>query len=169
MYLLQVVLPAPWGLLGIQPRTEWGLLGILFSPLLHASLAHLVSNAAALFPLLLLLFSDDRYRPEPTLAAIWLASGLGTWLIGRGGSVHIGASGIVFGLISYLIASGLWMRSWRAALVAVVVLVLFGSALAGVLPQSGPVSWEGHLCGAAAGIGSAWDTHAPRRRRTRRW
>jgi membrane associated rhomboid family serine protease len=165
MYLLQVALPAPWGLLGILPRTETGLVGVLFAPLLHANLAHLVSNATPLFVLLLLLFSDSRYRPEPTLAAIWLASGMGTWLIGRGDAVHIGASGIVFGLVSYLIVSGLMMRSWRAASVALVVLFLFGGVFLGALPQPGPISWEGHLCGAAAGVWSARYTHG----RSRGW
>jgi membrane associated rhomboid family serine protease len=161
VYLLQVLLPAPWALLGILPRTEAGLVGVLFAPLLHGSLAHLVSNATPLLVLLLLLFSDSRYRPEPTLVAIWLASGLGTWLIGRGGAVHIGASGLVFGLVSYLIASGLMMRSWRAALVALLVLFLFGGVLYGVVPQPGPVSWEGHLCGAGAGVWSARRNHRP--------
>lgn len=166
MFLLQVVLPAPWGALGILPRTEAGLIGVLFAPLLHGSLAHLLSNATPLFVLLVLLFSDDRYRPEPTLVAIWLASGLGTWAIGRGGAVHIGASAIVFGLIGYLVAAGLLMRSWRAALVALAVLLLFSGVFYGLVPQPGPVSWEGHLCGALAGIWSAHRTHGgPRRRR----
>lgn len=168
MFLLQIALPAPWERLGILPRTEAGLMGVLFSPLLHASLAHLLSNATPLFVLLVLLFSDDRYRPEPTLVAIWLASGLGTWLIGRGGAVHIGASGIVFGLISYLIASGLLMQSWRAAGVAVLVLLLFGGVFYGLVPQPGAVSWEGHLCGAAAGVWSARGTHGPGPARWRR-
>jgi membrane associated rhomboid family serine protease len=172
MFLLQVLLPAPWGRLGILPRTEEGLIGILSAPLLHGSWAHLLSNATPLFVLLVLLFSDLRYRPEPTLAAIWLASGLGTWLIGRGGAVHIGASGIVFGLLSYLIVSGLLMRSWRAALVSIAVLLLFGSTFYGLIPQPGPVSWEGHLCGAAAGVWSARSTHRQgwsRRRQPLSW
>ena len=167
MFFFQWALPAPWGTLGILPRTEAGLIGVLFSPLLHGSLTHLLSNATPLFVLLLLLFSDDRYRPEWTLVAIWLASGLGTWAIGRGNAVHIGASGIVFGLISYLIASGLLMQSWRAALVALVVLVLFGGVFYGLVPQPGSVSWEGHLCGAVAGVWSARGTHGRRHWRRR--
>jgi membrane associated rhomboid family serine protease len=167
IYLLQLLLPAPWGRLAILPRTEAGLAGVLFAPLLHASFSHLVSNAAPLLVLLVVLFSDPRYRPEPTLAVIWLASGLGTWLIGRGGAVHLGASGLVFGLVSYLIVSGLLMRSWRAAIVALAVFFLFGGIAYGLLPQPGPVSWEGHLCGALAGAASAHRTHGrPRRLRT---
>lgn len=140
---------------GIVPRTTSGLLGILFSPLLHANFRHVMANAVPLFVLLLLLQSDSRYRPYRTLALIWLASGLGTWLIGRGNAVHIGASSIVFGLAAFLITAGFVMRSWRSAVVAIFVLVLYGGIFYGALPQAGPISWEGHLCGAVAGVWTA--------------
>jgi membrane associated rhomboid family serine protease len=146
--------------LGIVPRTEHGLLGILFSPLLHANPAHLFANALPLFILLTLLFWDRHYHPWQTLGSVWLGSGLGTWLIGRGGSVHIGASSIIFGLVTYLGVAGLLMRSWRSAFVAILVLLAFGGILYGVLPQRGPVSWEGHLCGAVAGVLAARRNHA---------
>src|SRR6266576_3991753 len=87
---------------GIVPRTVPGLIGIAFSPLLHASPTHLLANALPLFVLLVLLFWDRHYYPALTLASIWFFSGLGTWLIGRGDTVHIGASSIVFGLVAYL-------------------------------------------------------------------
>jgi membrane associated rhomboid family serine protease len=145
---------------GIVPRTEWGLIGVIFSPLLHASFSHVIANSVPLFVLLLVLFSDRRYYAAKTLALIWVASGLGTWIIGRGGSVHIGASSIVFGLIVYLIVAGLLMGSWRAAIIAVLVFLLFGVSLLGVLPHAGPISWEGHLCGAAAGLWAARWNHA---------
>ncbi len=141
---------------GIVPRTVPGLAGILCSPLLHANFAHLAANAIPLFVLLTILFWDRRYRPWSTLASIWLVSGFGTWLIGRGGSVHIGASSIIFGLVAYLIVAGLLMRSWRSAMIAFLVLLAFGGIFYGVLPQEGPVSWEGHLCGSLAGVAAAW-------------
>ena len=140
---------------GIVPRTERGLIGILFSPLLHANVGHLLANSLPLFILLVLLFWDRHYHPWLTLSAIWLISGLGTWLIGRGGAVHIGASSIIFGLATYLIAAGFWMKSWRTVLVAVAVFVGFGGFFYGVLPTNGPVSWEGHLSGAVAGLWAA--------------
>src|SRR5438270_13785803 len=99
---------------GIIPRTVPGLVGIAFSPLLHASPAHLLANALPLFILLILLFWDRHYYPALTLSSIWFFSGLGTWLIGRGNTVHIGASSIIFGLVAYLIAAGFLMRSWRS-------------------------------------------------------
>jgi membrane associated rhomboid family serine protease len=139
---------------GIYPRTQAGLLGILFAPLLHANLQHLLANAAPLYVLLVLLLSNPAYHPSRTLAFIWFASGLGTWLIGRE-AIHIGASSIVFGLASFLIIAGLLMRSWWAAFVAIFVAICYGGIFYGVLPQEGPISWEGHLSGALAGAWSA--------------
>jgi membrane associated rhomboid family serine protease len=150
---VETLLQTSLGQFGILPRTALGLRGIVFAPLLHADLRHLLANAVPLFVLLALLLSDRSYHPWRTLALIWIASGLGTWLIGRGNAMHIGASAIVFGLASFLILSGLLMRSWRSALVAVLVAVLYGGIFYGVLPHAGPISWEGHLCGAVAG---AW-------------
>jgi len=144
---------------GIVPRTVPGLLGIAFSPLLHASPAHLLANALPLFVLLVLLFWDRHYFPALTLASIWFFSGLGTWLIGRGNTVHIGASSIIFGLVAYLIAAGFLMRSWRSTLVALLVVFAFGGIFYGILPQAGPISWEGHLAGVVAGIWAAKRNH----------
>jgi membrane associated rhomboid family serine protease len=144
---------------GIVPRSVPGLMGIVCSPLLHAGPAHLLANALPLFILLVLLFWDRHYYPGLTVCSIWFFSGLGTWLIGRRGAVHIGASSIIFGLVAYLIVAGFLMRSWRSAIVAVIVLLVFGGIFYGVLPQQGPVSWEGHLSGALAGIWAAKRNH----------
>jgi membrane associated rhomboid family serine protease len=157
--LLDWLLPIDLRVFGIVPRTVRGLLGILVSPLLHLGFPHLAANALPLLVLLILLFGQHHYTPERTLAWIWLGSGIGTWLIGRGGSIHIGASSIIYGLVAYLIAAGWWMRSWRSMLVAGLVLVLYGGAFYGLLPQRGTVSWEGHLAGAIAGLLVARQTH----------
>jgi membrane associated rhomboid family serine protease len=138
--------------LGIVPRTVGGLVGILFSPLLHFNWSHLAANAAPLFVLLLLLLGHREYHPWRTLSLIWVASGLGTWLIGRGHSVHLGASSLIFGLAAFLIVAGLRVRSWQAVAVSILVAVLYGGIFYGVMPRSGPISWEGHLCGAIAGV-----------------
>ncbi len=144
---------------GILPRTMSGLIGVAFGPLLHANGAHLAANFIPLFVLSLVLFADPRYRPGTTLAIIWVASGLGTWLIGRSGSIHIGASSVIYGLVAYLIVAGFRMQSWRAALVAIIVVFLYGGLIYGVLPQTGPISWEGHLSGAVAGVWAALRLH----------
>jgi membrane associated rhomboid family serine protease len=142
--------------LGILPRTVPGLIGILLSPLLHANFAHLAANALPLLILLTILFWDAHYRPWQTLGSIWILSGLGTWLIGRSGSIHIGASSIIFGLVAHMIVAGLFMRSWRSAFTAILVFLAFGGIFYGVLPHDGPISWEAHLCGALAGLVVAW-------------
>jgi membrane associated rhomboid family serine protease len=160
VWALQVLLPLDLRVLGILPRTLRGLLGILFSPLLHLSLAHLLANALPLFVLLLLLFAHREYDPEWALSWIWLGSGLGTWLIGRGNAVHIGASSLIYGLVVYLVSAAWWMRTWRPAWIAMLVLLLYGGIFFGVLPHRGMVSWEGHLAGAIAGWFAARWIHA---------
>ena len=112
--------------LGIRPRTAAGLAGIAFGPLLHGNLNHLLANAVPLLVLLILLHSNRAYHPTRTLLLIWAASGLGTWAIGRGDAVHIGASSIVFGLAAFLIVAGFQMKSWAAAAVALVVFLFYG-------------------------------------------
>jgi len=150
---------------GILPRTPHGLIGIVFSPLLHANLAHLVANSIPLLVLLTLLFWDRKYHPGTTLTIIWLISGLGTWLIGRnetGGQpiIHIGASSLIYGIVAYLIASAFWMQRWRSAFIALLVLILYGGIFFGALPQNGTISWEGHLAGMIAGIWCASRLHS---------
>ncbi|MBI4659131.1 MAG: rhomboid family intramembrane serine protease [Verrucomicrobia bacterium] len=154
------LLPLDLRVFGIVPRRVPGLIGVAFSPLLHADTAHLMANSLPLFVLLLLLFWDRRYHPVATLAVIWVASGFGTWLIGRGDAIHIGASSIIYGLVVYLMAAAFWMKRWRPAIVAIFVFVIYGGIFYGVLPQRGHVSWEGHLAGAIAGWWTARRNHA---------
>lgn len=137
--------------LGLRPRYLSGLTGIIAMPFLHASLTHLLSN---LVPLTVLLFLTRLIRPRPlaTVVGIAVLGGLLTWVFARGGN-HIGASGLVFGLATFLMASGLHARSLTAVAVAVVTLFLYGATiLGGVVPTGGAVSWDGHLAGAVAGI-----------------
>jgi membrane associated rhomboid family serine protease len=136
---------------GVHPRTSWGLLGILFSPLLHGNAAHLTANAISLFLLLVILFLYREYKGDRTLILIWLLGGIGTWLIGRSNTTHIGASGVIYGLVTYLICAAWWLRSWRSAMMAIAVFLVYGGIFYGVLPQRGIISWEGHLSGAIAG------------------
>jgi len=149
---------------GIWPRTIWGSIGILFSPLLHYNEAHLTTNAISLFVLLIILFLHREYRPDLAFLSIWIFSGVGTWLIGRAGTegkpiVHIGASGVIYGLVTYLIAAAWWLRSWTSFFWSIAILFLYGGIFYGMLPQPGVISWEGHLAGAIAGVLVAWRQH----------
>jgi membrane associated rhomboid family serine protease len=141
---------------GIRPRTAVGLIGIVFSPFLHANSAHVTANCSALLVLLFLLFLNRKYRAEETLLLIWFGSGFGTWLIGRGAvngqpEVHIGASSVIYGLIVYLLAAGWWMKGWRPVVVALIVLFFYAGAIYGLVPRDPRISWEGHLSGAVVG------------------
>jgi membrane associated rhomboid family serine protease len=143
---------------GIIPRSPRGLVGILFSPLLHYNDAHLMTNAVSLFLLLIILFLHREYRPDLAFISIWVFSGFGTWLIGRP-AIHIGASGVIYGLVTYLIAAAWWLRSWTSFFWAVAILFLYGGLFYGALPQPGIISWEGHLAGAVTGVIVAWRQH----------
>jgi membrane associated rhomboid family serine protease len=147
---------------GIRPRTEAGLWGILFAPFLHAGFAHLLANTVPLLVLgwLVLLRSLRDFLWVTAVAA--LLGGLGVWLFGGTDTVHVGASGLVFGYLGYHFLRGYWERSLSAILIAVVAGVLYGSALWGILPIRHGVSWESHLFGFTGGAAAA---SAHRRRR----
>lgn len=146
VFLGRLVIPG----LGLIPRRVDGLDGILFSPLLHAGWGHLIGNTTALI-VLLPVAALVSGRPVRLLAAAWLGSGLLTWIIGTPG-VHVGASGIVYALVAFLIVYGIAARRPVAVVVSVVVaLTHLGSSLIGLLPAPG-ISWTGHLAGALVGV-----------------
>ncbi len=141
--------------LGVYPRHLSGIPGIFLSPLIHGDLLHLLSNT---FPLLLL--SGFLFYHYPRLAVeicIWLylTTNLWTFMLARQ-SYHIGASGVVYGLASYLLFSGLFRRDRDAITLSAVVLVLYGGMVYGVLPLEEGISWESHLFGAISGLLLAW-------------
>lgn len=141
---------------GIRPRDTWGLIGIPCSPFLHANMGHLIANMSGLLILGLALMALEGRKALFIVGTIVVFGGLGTWLIGNGQSVHVGASGVVFGLIGYLIAAGWYKRTTAYIMVAIAVLTVYGGvALWGVLPIHPGISWEGHLCGFLAGVADA--------------
>ncbi|MBX7442805.1 MULTISPECIES: rhomboid family intramembrane serine protease [unclassified Arthrobacter] len=139
---------------GLRPRSADGLLDIFTFPLLHANLNHLLSNSLPLIIFGFLVFLSGLRVFLTALAFSWLGSGLTVWLIGDG--VTVGASGLVFGLFSFLLVRGFFNRSWRQILLAVVLFMGYGSILLGVLPfVAGYISWQAHLGGAAGGVVAA--------------
>ncbi|ALG07174.1 rhomboid family protein [Kibdelosporangium phytohabitans] len=152
---------------GIWPREidEWD--GILWAPLLHAGWDHVTANAVPFLVLGLLTTAGGTGQFLGVTAIIWLFSGVGTFLIGQPG-VHLGASGVVFGFLTFVLVRGLFVRSLPQILIAVVVFGVYGSVLWGVLPNQTGVSWEGHLCGAVGGVVAAWLVGRSLKQATRR-
>lgn len=136
---------------GILPRTQSGLIGIITAPFIHANTQHLIANSLPFFALSLLLFLFYHKKSLIYLMSIWITSGTLTWLIGRASS-HIGANGIIYGLISFLIIGGILSWKRKLILVSVVVFFLYSSLIWGIFPSEKNVSWEGHLSGAISGV-----------------
>lgn len=164
IFLIDWILPVDLNHFGVIPRHFRGLIGIPVSPFLHANLSHLAGNTIPL-AVLLTLMAGSRADSWPTVGAIVLASGGLLWLVGRGESsgvttVHVGASGLIYGLIAFLIVAGFLERRFVSLIVAIAVAFVYGSTLfLGVLPTAGShISWDGHLTGAIAGAGVAWMT-----------
>lgn len=140
---------------GIVPRTRAGLWGIPLSPLLHRDLSHLASNTLPLLALGGLVAARGARTLAPAALIIILLGGLGVWIAGRS-AIHIGASGLAFGLFGYLVALGWHERTPLAVGIAIAVVAVYGGIVFfGALPQSGFVSWEAHLCGLMAGVVAA--------------
>lgn len=135
---------------GIKPRNIIGLRGVIFSPFLHGGLIHLIMNSV---PMLVLggfvAIKGEKTFFEATIIII-LLGGLGTWIIGRP-AYHVGASGLVFGYLGFLLSTGYYERTASSIIVAAIVFFLYGGMIWGVLPTLPFVSWEGHLCGLLAG------------------
>jgi membrane associated rhomboid family serine protease len=139
---------------GVRPRQLAGLPGILFAPLVHGGFAHLFANSLPLLVLgtaMLYLYPSAALRVLP---AVYLGPGVAVWLFARGG-VHVGASGLVYGLVSYIFVAGLIRRDRRAIAASLLVCFMYGALVWGVLPIEPGVSWETHLAAAVIGVALA--------------
>jgi membrane associated rhomboid family serine protease len=136
---------------GIVPRHSEGIKGILFAPFLHGSFAHLISNTLPMLILTAVLFWMYKKLAFRVLLLSALMGGSLVWLFGRS-AFHIGASGVIFALVGFLIASGIFRKKLKALLVAIVIFFLYGGIVWGVLPTQPGVSWESHLFGFISGI-----------------
>jgi membrane associated rhomboid family serine protease len=156
MWIVEIV---DWFLLGgqlnaygVRPRSIDGLRGILFMPFLHANFAHLIANT---FPfvtfggLIIVRKTSDFFL---VTMITMLVSGLGIWLTGAPHSVHIGASGLIFGYFGFLVLRGYFERSIMSILLSIMVAFLYGSLIWGVLPSQPGISWQGHFFGLVGGV-----------------
>jgi membrane associated rhomboid family serine protease len=136
---------------GILPRNLIGLRGILFAPFLHGNFAHLIANTIPFLTLGWFVMLRETSDFFVVTGITMLVSGLGVWLFGSAG-LHIGASGVVFGYLGFLLARGYFERNIPSILLSVIVGFLYGGAIWGVLPTQPGVSWEGHLFGFVGGV-----------------
>jgi membrane associated rhomboid family serine protease len=140
---------------GIEPRDVDGLDGVVAAPFLHVGFGHLAANTVPFVAMGLVIAFEGPLRLLGVTAIVALVSGLGTWLVAPADTIHLGASGIVFGYATYLIARGWFNRRPVEVAIGLVVALLWGGALlAGLEPQRG-ISWQGHLFGAIGGIVAA--------------
>lgn len=156
-YAAGLILPAAWVVrMGIRPRLREGLSGILFHPLLHFNLEHLLANLVGLlmFGTLVALVSARHF--VGVVAFAWIGGGALTWLIAAPGTLTGGASGVVYGLLGFLFCHGLLTRRVLALVFSLLMVWLFHTHLWGLLPVQEGVSWQGHLSGFIAGGAWAW-------------
>lgn len=137
---------------GVRPRSIGGLIGIALAPFLHMGFGHLIANTLPLITLgWLIMLRETRDLIVVSILAA-LTSGLGVWLIGASYSVHIGASGVIFGYFGYLLLRGYFERSLLSIGLAIVVAAVYGGMIWGVFPSGFRISWEGHLFGFLGGV-----------------
>jgi len=144
---------------GVWPRTAVGLWGILLGPLLHVGFGHLAANTLPFLALgwfVMVRRLSDFFVVTAVTAVV---SGLGIWLIAPAGTVHLGASGLIFGYFGFLLLRGYFERSFSSILWSILVLFLYGGMIWGVLPQRYGISWQAHLFGfIGGGMAAYWLT-----------
>ena len=137
---------------GIEPRDPDGLVGVVAAPFLHADFGHLIANTIPFVTLGIIIGLQGVARVLAVTGIVMVVSGLGTWLVAPDNSIHIGASGIVFGYATYLLARGIFNRDLVEIAIGLGVAAIWGTALlGGLIPQDG-VSWQGHFFGAVGGV-----------------
>lgn len=137
---------------GIRPRDLVGLSGIIFAPFLHVDFGHLLANT---FPFAILgwfvMLENTRHFYFVSIITA-LSSGIGVWLFADPGSVTMGASGVIFGYLGFLLARGYYQRNTPSIALALTVIFMYGGMIWGIFPSDPSVSWLGHLCGFLGGI-----------------
>jgi membrane associated rhomboid family serine protease len=150
---------------GIRARDVDGLPEIFTAPFLHAGWDHLISNSVpfAVLGFLVLLGGLARWLLSSLISIV--ASGLTAWVLTPANTIILGASGLIFGWLTYLLARGLWSRKPAQVLLAVVIMIVYGGMIWGILPNQAGISWQAHLGGAVGGVLAAWLLHrrSPRR------
>jgi len=153
--IIEVVRDHKYTRWGIFPRDFDGLIGIITAPFLHSDWQHLMSNSIPMLALMSLVMVFYRRVAMPSFVIITLFTGFTVWLFARD-AYHVGASGVVYGLVAFLAWTGIFRRNLKSIILSLVILVAFGSYFHGIVPNKEGVSWESHLFGGLVGIFTAF-------------
>ncbi|MCA2682466.1 MAG: rhomboid family intramembrane serine protease [Microcystis sp. M038S2] len=149
----QFVFRGSLDIFGIIPHQVIGLRGILFAPFLHGDFSHLIANTVPFLILGWLVMLQETSDFFVVTGLTMLVGGLGVWLFAAPGSIHIGASILIFGYLGFLLLRGYFQRNIPSILLSILVFLLYGGTIWGVLPSSRPgISWQGHLFGFLGGV-----------------
>ncbi len=151
--LFQFLTGTKLGFLGIYPRHIDGLKGIFFSPLVHSSsgFSHILNNSFPFIVSMTIIFLVYRKVAVKSIAFIYVLTGLFVWLFGRD-VFHIGASGVVYGMVSFIFWNGIFRFNIRSIAVALIIVLLYSGMIVGLFPSQPGISWESHLIGAVVGM-----------------
>lgn len=155
VFVVNILVGGALSRLGVIPRTTVGLRGILFAPFLHGSFSHILANTIPFLALGWMVMLRDEKHFIPVTIAGMVGSGLMAWLLGAPGTVHIGASGLIFGYLGFLMLTGWYTRSFGSILLSLLVTLVWGSLVLGMMPTIPGVSWQSHVGGFLGGVFAA--------------
>lgn len=149
--LMQYVFELEFGYLGIYPLSLSGLKGIFIAPMIHGDFSHLIHNSIPFLVLSTMILFFYRSVALRSFIMIYLLTGIAVW-VGARSVFHIGASGVVYGLMTFVLGNGLFRRNIKSIVLALSVFIFYSGMLVGVLPNQEGISWESHLFGALVGL-----------------
>ena len=140
------------GVFGLMPRDTSRIIGISTSPFIHGDFQHLISNSVPLFVMSLMILFFYKKIAYRSIFLIYVLTGFAVWAFARTNVIHIGASGVVYGLVSFVFWTGIFRRNVKSIILALIMVFLYSGLFLGVFPTKEGISWESHLFGGIVGI-----------------
>ena len=152
IHILKLSLGLNLGSFGLLARDSSGFIGIFTAPFIHGSFQHLMSNSVPLFVMTLIIMFFYKRIAYQSILLIYILTGIAVWAFARPNVIHIGASGVVYGLVSFVFWTGIFRRNLKSIMLALVITILYSGYFFGILPNQPGISWESHLFGGLVGI-----------------